>query len=309
MNQVEILEGFKNDMVIQGYTPLTVKNKACSVREYLSYLDERQMSHRDVKVKDAQAYQGYLLSGNNKKYERITIRTRISDCCVLYEYLRRTGEVLSNPFAEIKNILYEKKIPDNILKEDEMHKFLLSLCDFETMTDYCRMRMRYRTHVIAELLYSTGLRIREAAALKREDIDFEKGIIYVEQGKGDLKREVMLNEYAGQILRIYIEEVRDFLLDRKTRDRQLIFGCSADVLGRTLNKELLLMSKKLGLKKQRSHSFRHALGFHLLRSGCDIRHIQAILGHRLIKNTEVYTKVEKEDLKNILDTYHPRRLR
>jgi site-specific recombinase XerD len=49
------------------------------------------------------------------------------------------------------------------------------------------------------------------------------------------------------------------------------------------------------------------LGLHLLRSGCDIRHIAEILGHERLKNTEIYTKVDREDLKSVLDACHPRR--
>jgi integrase/recombinase XerC len=57
----------------------------------------------------------------------------------------------------------------------------------------------------------------------------------------------------------------------------------------------------------RSHGFRHALGYHLLRAGCNIRHIQSILGHRQLRNTEIYTKVENEDLKHVVDACHPRK--
>jgi len=56
-----------------------------------------------------------------------------------------------------------------------------------------------------------------------------------------------------------------------------------------------------------SHGFRHSLGTHLLRSGCDMRHIQVILGHEALSTTQIYTKVDKEDLKKSLDAFHPRR--
>ena len=69
-----------------------------------------------------------------------------------------------------------------------------------------------------------------------------------------------------------------------------------------LNKE----SERLGFGKFSSHNFRHAVGYHLLKNGCDIRHIQSILGHKKLSSTQIYTKVDKEDLRSVIDKYHPR---
>ena len=69
-----------------------------------------------------------------------------------------------------------------------------------------------------------------------------------------------------------------------------------------LNKE----SERLGFGKFSSHNFRHAVGYHLLKNGCDIRHIQSILGHKKLSSTQIYTKVDKEDLRGVIDKYHPR---
>ena len=55
-----------------------------------------------------------------------------------------------------------------------------------------------------------------------------------------------------------------------------------------------------------SHTFRHALGYHLLRAGCPLRQIQEMLGHEQIKDTEIYTKVDEREVQEVLDEYHPR---
>ena len=73
-------------------------------------------------------------------------------------------------------------------------------------------------------------------------------------------------------------------------------------LNTILNKE----SKRLGFGHFSSHNFRHAVGYHLLRAGCDIRYIQSILGHKKLSSTQIYTRVDKEDLRRIIDKYHPR---
>jgi len=74
-----------------------------------------------------------------------------------------------------------------------------------------------------------------------------------------------------------------------------------------LNSYLKETGEKSGIGKFTSHNFRHCLGFHLLRRGCDMRYIQLILGHDDLKSTTIYTKVDKNDLKNELDRFHPRR--
>jgi site-specific recombinase XerD len=115
-----------------------------------------------------------------------------------------------------------------------------------------------------------------------------------------------LNEYAREILRLYVNELRGLLFNSLS-NRELLFGAGEDSLGKMVNRELRKTCRALKLRIITSHGFRHSLGVHLLRSGCDIRHIQEILGHQRLKNTEIYTRVDKEDLKSVLDACHPRR--
>ena len=72
------------------------------------------------------------------------------------------------------------------------------------------------------------------------------------------------------------------------------------------NRYLAAKAREAGLSHWSSHGFRHALGYHLLRAGCDVRRIKEILGHERIATTEIYTEVDREDLRSVLDTYHPR---
>jgi site-specific recombinase XerD len=156
-------------------------------------------------------------------------------------------------------------------------------------------------------LYSTGMRISEAAGLTVSDIDFRRSLVTVREGKGGISRVCFLSEYAREVLRMYVDEMRQALESEwNERNGELLFGVRWHSLIMIMNKKLLETAKKLGLPKVTNHMFRHAVGYHLLRAGCPIRHIQEILGHKAIKNTEIYTKVDKEDLKAVLDKYHPR---
>jgi integrase/recombinase XerD len=161
---------------------------------------------------------------------------------------------------------------------------------------------------MAELMYATGMRIGEVLRLTKDDIDFESSMIVVKGGKKEQQRIAYLNDYALKVVKIYVSEMKDVVNVKKGSRR--IFGVgSAGTMIQTFHKKLDAVCKKHGIERFTSHNFRHTLGFHLLRRGCDMRYIQLILGHKDMNTTTIYTKVEKGDLRCELDTYHPRRFR
>jgi len=91
---------------------------------------------------------------------------------------------------------------------------------------------------------------------------------------------------------------------RKHRER--LFGADVATLMSAVNKELSEVCNKLKIPVITCHGFRHSIGTHLLRAGCDLRHIQMILGHEKLNSTQRYTRVDRRDLRNIIDKYHPR---
>lgn len=139
------------------------------------------------------------------------------------------------------------------------------------------------------------------------DINLFTGSVLVRAGKGGFSRTAILNDYARGVLNIYITRMRDLTFTKRNRpNNHLLFGMKPSYFEKYVNESLLKATNYLGLNKITSHGFRHAVGYHLLKSGCDIRHIQEVLGHKSLKNTEIYTKVDREDLKKTLNMYHPR---
>ena len=208
---------------------------------------------------------------------------------------------------EIRKMRVEKKLPQNILQPQEMNKLLEHLHHYDRYENLKDSLTAYRVPVIAELMYATGLRISEVAQLRPEDINFSRGTVRVQEGKGGVSRIALLNDYACQVLQLYVDRLRDVVLNKRNRpSAHLLFGANWTNLGKTVNRFLAKQTATLPLPIFTSHGFRHALGFHLLKAGCNIRYIQSILGHKLLRNTEIYTKVEKDDLKDVLDTFHPR---
>ena len=279
------------------------------VPKLLNYIEEHDLRLQEVRLKEAIAYQGYLIDTgriDGGKYSANTIRTMIVSAKRFYDYLKRINIIITNPFTELRRVRLEERIPRNILKEKQMNDLLMRLSHFEKIPTLKKQIVYYRIHVVCEVLYASGLRISEAAALKVEDIDFIRGIIRVKRGKGGIDRTAYLNEYAKELLRVYVENARYYVFIEYNHKNGSLFGVDWERLKELVNDELRLFCKKHKIPRQTSHNFRHALGTHLLRAGCDIRYVQEILGHKCIRSTEFYTKVTKDDLKRVLDQYHPR---
>jgi len=309
--QKNLLNDFLKEGKLGGYREQHLIGLRSRVPKLFAFLNEKGLCIEELGAKDALEYQGWLLeTGRRKggKYRNNTILSYLGAAGALCEYLKRKSILLSNPFREIRKVRADKKIPRDLLKEKEMNHFLCELSHFEREKDLKNKITRYKVHVIAELMYATGLRISEVAALTLDSIDFTRGIVTVVDGKKGKSRIAFLNDYAKEVLQIYVDKMRDVIFSEwNEKNSNLLFGVKCGWLVKVVNKTLNKVAGDAGYEGFTSHRFRHGVGYHLLRAGCNIRYIQQLLGHELLRNTEIYTKVEKEDLKEVLDTYHPRK--
>ena len=308
-----LLKDFLEEERLKGRREQGLIGLRTRVPKFFAFLDEYNLKLNQIGVREAQRYQGWLKEGRTKggtPYKASTIRSFLGAVTTFYDYLKTKGLVLSNPFKEIRRQRVPKTIPQNIPKEKDLNRLLEALSRFDEADTLKQQKTRYRVHVIAELMYATGLRISEAAALRLCDVDLKRSLLTVYEGKGGKSRTAYINDYAKEVLRLFIKEIRPYIFNLSNERREtLLFGTGWAWLGHIVNRILQKEARQIGLSGFTSHGFRHALGYHLLRSGCSIRHIQQILGHKLLRNTEIYTQVDKEDLKNVLDAHHPRKFR
>ena len=300
---------FKRYETLQGKQ--SVRKIPYELKPFFVYLEINLLDLEELNYKLAQEYQTYLTTLENSDgsihYSANAVAGMIYTVKKFYEFLKTKGLVHTNPFKSIRNIKRKNKILKNIPKEDKMEAFMESLRCFWKQKHLRHKRVVYKIHVIAELMYATGLRLQEVADLEPADIDVQEKVVQVKKGKGG-ERKAYLNEYAAQVLQYYIEEMREYA--NKNRESEKLFGVkNGKAMEVMVNDWLKKMGEQAGIKRFTSHSFRHTLGFHLLRRGCGLRYIQLILGHKDMRSTTIYAKVEKEDLRNELDTYHPRKFR
>ena len=144
------------------------------------------------------------------------------------------------------------------------------------------------------IIYSAGLRIGEAVRLKLEDIDFERKLIHIKEGKGKKERYTILSQVVIDSLTEYVRLMRP--------DEWLFPGAKpgTHITERSVQKIMDKAVEKAKIsKKVTVHTLRHSFATHLLEGGTDLRYIQALLGHASSKTTEIYTHVSRRKLANI----------
>ena len=275
------------------------------LKPFFKYLYDKSLELSNIRHREAQNYQTYLTILTDKEgnfsYSTGSILRILDITCNFYKYLKRKKIVYSNPFLRIKRIKIENYLPRNLPVESELKKILDTLKCFWKKTNLTEKKNYYKLHIIAEVMYATGMRISEVSNLEVEDIDFNRHIILIRESKTNKERIAYLNEYAVSVLKVYVEDMRKVINEKA--DSIKIFGTKNN-LYQTVNKSLGKLSAKY--PDFTSHAFRHCVGYHLLKNGCDLRYIQLILGHESLKSTVLYTKIDKKDLRCELDNYHPR---
>lgn len=140
------------------------------------------------------------------------------------------------------------------------------------------------------MIYSCGLRRSEVTNIKLPDLDRERGILHIREGKGRVDRIVPVSEKVWEKTDEYIRgyRPREYLFEGQTGGRY-----SSESVYRVFKDALL----KAGIKKDVGvHSLRHSYATHLHESGLDIRYIQELLGHKSTRTTEIYTHVSRRNL-------------
>jgi site-specific recombinase XerD len=297
------LDYYRPRVSAQGYQ--TLKHLS---RFIICRFEQKNIPLDAVSIQDAMEFRKNLYEHEGgKQLSAGTVYNYLKIGRKLFGYLVKFEKRETNPFADVQYPRLPDGISRNILNEKQMSRLMETLSLFhEAETGSGRLE-QYRSHVVAVLLYATGMRISEAAGLLPQDMEVKRREVVIRNGKGGKSRIAFLTGYAADVLDYYMRYGRNVLLARGWRKYpRRLFGVDSATLQSSVNRILSATCLKLKIPVITCHGFRHSLGTHLLRAGCDIRHIQMILGHERLNSTQRYTRVDRDDLKNILDRYHPR---
>ncbi len=206
------------------------------------------------------------------------------------------------------------KDPSELIESPKNTRYLpavLSVQEVETILESVDTRKRggVRDRAILETLYATGMRVSEVASFSMEQLLEEERFVRI-FGKGSKERIVPIGDIALHWIKQYLELERH-LFATPVSDSTVFLNVRGKALSRMgLWKIITSCAKNAGIEKDVSpHTFRHSFATHLLEGGADLRTVQEMLGHANIVTTEIYTHVDREYLREVHRSFHPREKR
>ena len=301
MNDVskQWLKGFLVYLEVErNFSQHTITAYDGDITSFLIWLDEFPLEKVTYgKIRE------YVLFIQKFNYTRTTLARKISAIRSFYKYLYRERAVEINPASALRIPKRSRNLP-KFLTENEIEQIFNSI-NISTPAGF-------RNKTILELLYATGMRISELSNLKFENLDLAHDEIKV-LGKGSKERIVLVSHRAKDILETYIKTVRPLI----SKDKDLSNPNSNDYVfvnntGFRLQPQSVRIAindvcKKIQLPKNVTpHVFRHSFATKLLEKGADLRVVQELLGHASISNTQIYTHVTTERMREVYNSTHPR---
>lgn len=290
-------------MNVTRYSKFTVEKTEQRLRRFFSWCNERGLdSPDDINRSIIERYQRYLFHYRQKSGKPLASRTQFGYLTAVkryFKYLAKQHLILYNPASEIDMPRIESRLPRDVLSLSEAEQVLIQ--------PDVKNPLGLRDRAMLEMFYSTGIRRMELVNVSLYDLDFERGVLMVRQGKGNKDRVVPIGDRALEWIEKYINEARPMLQHGASEDHALFLA----VHGQKFNPDHVTdivrkYIKESGIEKKGScHVFRHTMATLMLENGADVRYIQEMLGHANINTTQIYTRVSIPQLKKVHALTHP----
>lgn len=261
MRKADLLKSSYQKLSIRNYSQQTIKSYLSAIKQFADWL----LSTRIKVISPAvlEQYLSYLK--NNQKRSLSAMKQTVAALKFVF------AEVLGQEVPSVLNVRFrgEERIP-NVLSQNEVSKL------FKHMNNV-------KHKALLMTIYSAGLRLSECLNLKMVDVDFDRGVISVKQGKGKKDRRALFSEKLRAVLEKYISKFQPqaYLFEGIAGGRYSPSSVQA-IMRRAV--------QAAGIEKHATvHTLRHSFATHLLEKGTDIRFIQELLGHKRLETTQRYT--------------------
>src|ERR1700722_19414617 len=248
-----------------------------------------------IELKDLQQFLGWIagMELNAATQSRI-----LSGIRSFYKYCLIEQIVKVDPTTLLESPKLKRALPD-VLSFDEIEA-IIGCIDLSKPEGG-------RNKSILETMYSCGLRVSEVVNLRISCLYLDVGYVRV-LGKGDKERLVPIGDAAIKYIRIYLQEIRVHVPPKPGSEDIVFLNRRGSKLTRVMIFLLLKdLVRQAGITKRISpHTFRHSFATHLVEGGADLRAVQEMLGHESITTTEIYTHLDRNYLKEVINRFHPR---
>jgi integrase/recombinase XerD len=272
------------------------KNSVESYRRDLTRLrGEAERLGREPQALDKGEVTQFVMSLSREGLSPRSVSRALSAARGFFRFLLLDGHIKADPTADICAPQGGQKLP-RFLTQEEVER-LLAAPDTTTPEGV-------RDRALVELLYATGLRVSELAALTVASVDVDRGILFC-MGKGSKQRRVPVGRSAVEWLQRYQASRRVLLAGRESQ-RLFVGYLGTPVTRQNVWAMLKRHAAKAQVRGVTPHVLRHSFATHLLEHGADTRSVQAMLGHSDLSTTQIYTHVTGERLRTVYERHHPR---
>ena len=294
-----VVSGFLDYLKIEkGLARLTISAYTVDIGQFAAFLEKRKRTLIKARRYDVRDFIQELFSN---QVDGRSVGRKLSALRHLYKYLLLDKMIDQDPTLNITSPKQWKVLPKSLAR-DEMETMLRTPRPDNHRKHSSALASRDRA--MLEMFYAGALRVSEMIGVKLEDLKLELGYVLV-RGKGDKERIVPLGKSAQEALSAYMAGPRNVLAKGKTSPL-LFFGPGVRQLTR---QRVWQMVREAGSPTGRDaspHMLRHSCATHMVENGADLRTVQTILGHSDISNTQIYTHLALDRLKNVYQKHHPR---
>jgi integrase/recombinase XerD len=287
---------------VHHYSERTVINRDKSLGIFVEWCEVRSVLRpMEVTKPIIERYQRHLYYVRKPDGKPLSVRGqewRLVPVRMYFKWLAQQNVLLWNPASEIVLPRKVRRLPKHVLSVSEVEQVLMQ----PNIEDVFGLRDR----AILETFYATGMRRKELLGLKLNDIDYDRKVVMIREGKGGHDRFVPMGERALVWVSKYIQQARLELLVPPDEGALFLtrFGEAFHPAPLTHLVRQYVERAELG-KTGACHLFRHTCATLMLEGGADIRYIQELLGHVLLSTTQIYTQVSIRRLCEVYAMTHP----
>ena len=281
-------------------SPNTLASYRLDITRYLSFLESRQIT--DLAQVSGDDVARFLARLHELNLSARSVNRSFSAIRGFHKFLMIDGITRANPADMVTPPRQGRSLP-GVLSQAEVEAILRQ----PAATAKDRRGLWIRDRAILESLYATGMRVSEIITLRQADLSPDQGVLRV-FGKGSKERLIPIGPSALEWIARYRDECRSLLLRGGAAEDVLFLNARGTPMTRMAVWKIVqthALRADVG-KEVHPHTFRHSFATHLLEGGADLRAVQEMLGHSDISTTQVYTHIDREYLKEVHRTFHPR---
>ena len=279
---------------VKQYSPHTIKSYQRDLQSLCAFLIRDNFeSWRAVNEHEIRTF---INAERRRGLSPRSIQRLLSSCRTFFEYLLIEGQIKISPAQNISSPKLAQLLP-KAMDADLIHRLL----DFKP-----KGMIEVRDKALAELLYSSGLRLSEICLLNLKDIDLKDRTCIV-TGKGNKTRIVPIGTKAVKAIRDWQIYRSDLVATKETHTEAVFLNNKGKrISARSIQLRLEKLCLMRGVPGINPHMLRHSFASHVLESSGDLRAVQEMLGHSDIGTTQIYTKLDFQHLSKVYDSAHPR---